>query len=48
MQNNSHLDSETISLTSGGDTTLSGAVAKGKLFIGKSAVEILRDLNRQC
>ncbi|MDG4952736.1 hemagglutinin repeat-containing protein [Actinobacillus equuli] len=30
VQNNSHLDSETITLKSGGDTTLSGAVAKGK------------------
>ncbi|OQS58710.1 filamentous hemagglutinin [Actinobacillus suis] len=30
VQNNSHLDSETITLKSGGDTTLAGAVAKGK------------------
>ncbi|BFU64800.1 hemagglutinin repeat-containing protein [Rodentibacter abscessus] len=30
IQNNSHLESENISLTSGGDTTLAGAVAKAK------------------
>lgn len=30
IQNNSHLDSETITLKSGGDTTLAGVVAKGK------------------
>ncbi|WP_226691770.1 MULTISPECIES: hemagglutinin repeat-containing protein [Rodentibacter] len=30
IQNNSHLDSESISLSSGGDTTLAGAVAKAK------------------
>ncbi|QPB41635.1 hemagglutinin repeat-containing protein [Rodentibacter haemolyticus] len=30
IQNNSHLDSESIRLKSGGNTTLSGAVAKGK------------------